>query len=178
MKRWLVLSCVLASSSAAADVNDIVLSRLATEQMDGTFIAQNADLRSLSSQLGVVLAPRLSTPADTLGFGGFQFTVDYATTTIDSSAAYWRAREGSPDPAGAGGQSHGPGSLQTIGMFARKGLWFPVPAFEVGAGALHLVDSSSTPRSGPASSTPSSRSTRATTSGRSPRCRSVVACRG
>ncbi len=142
MKRWLVLSCVLASSSAAADVNDIVLSRLATEQMDGTFIAQNADLRSLSSQLGVVLAPRLSTPADTLGFGGFQFTVDYATTTIDSSAAYWRAREGSPDPAGAGGQSHGPGSLQTIGMFARKGLWFPVPAFEVGAGALHLVDSS------------------------------------
>ena len=119
MKRWGVLSCLLGASSARADVNDIVLSRLADEQMDGTFVAQNADLRALSSQLGVVLAPRLSTPADTLGFGGFQITVDYATTTIDSNAAYWRAREGSPDPAGAGGQAHGPSSLTTVGMFAR-----------------------------------------------------------
>ncbi len=132
---------MLGAGEARADVNDIVLSRLATEQADGTFVAQNADLRSLSSQLGVVLAPHLNTPADTLGFGGFQFTVDYATTTVDTKAAYWRAREGSPDPTGAGGQAHGPSSMSTIGMFARKGLWFPVPAFEVGAGAVHLLDS-------------------------------------
>ena len=26
-------------------------------------------------------------------------------------------------------------------MFARKGFWFPVPSFEIGAGAIHLVDS-------------------------------------
>jgi len=118
-----------------------VLSRLASQQSNGTFVPQNADLRSLSSELGVVLAPRMITPADTLGFGGFQLTVDYATTTIDPKAAYWRAREGSPDPAGVGGVAHGPGALTTIGFFARKGLWFPVPAFEVGAGAIHLVDS-------------------------------------
>lgn len=144
MNRWVFLTCLLAhfgAGTARADVNDIVLGRLAVEQPDGTFVAQNADLRALSSQLGVVLAPRLSTPADTLGFGGFQFTVDYATTTIDSNAAYWRAREGSPDPGGAGGVAHGPGSLSTVGLFARKGLWFPVPAFEVGGGAVHLVDS-------------------------------------
>lgn len=141
MKRWVVSSCLLLASTAHADSNDIVLNRLAVEQPDGTFIAQNADMRSLSSQLGVVLAPRLSTPADTLGFGGFQIAVDYASTSIDPDAAYWRAREGSPDPAGAGGMAHGPSSLSTIGLFARKGLWFPIPAFEVGAGAVHLVDS-------------------------------------
>jgi hypothetical protein len=143
VNRPLLALALLAASPglAAADANDIVLSRLATQQMDGTFVAQNADLRSLSSELGVVLAPRMTTPADTLGFGGFQISFDYATTTIDSRAAYWRAREGSPDPGGAGGQAHGPGALNTIGMFARKGLWFPVPAFEVGAGAVHLLDS-------------------------------------
>ncbi len=142
MNRWVVTTCVLALASPAhADSNDIVLNRLSALQPDGTFVAQNAELRSLASQLGVVLAPRLSTPADTLGFGGFQIAVDYATTTIDPGAAYWRAREGSPDPTGTAGMAHGPSSLSTIGLFARKGLWFPVPAFEVGAGAVHLMDS-------------------------------------
>src|SRR5262249_37910280 len=37
--------------------------------------------------------------------------------------------------------AHGPSSLQTVGFFARKGMWFPVPAFEIGAGAVHLVGS-------------------------------------
>ena len=124
-----------------ADDNDLVLARLAKPVDDGVggmrFVPQNADLRSLSSQLGVVLAPHLLTPADSLGFGGFQLTVDYATTTIDPNAAYWRAREGT-DPAGAGGT---PSSLTTVGFFGRKGMWFPVPAIEVGAGAVHLVDS-------------------------------------
>ena len=136
---------LLVPRGAGADVNDLVLSRLATQMDDGSgnlrFVPQNADLRSLSSELGVVLAPHMLTPADTLGFGGFQLTLDYATTTIDPKAAYWRAREGSPDPAGAGGVAHGPSSLTTVGFFARKGMWFPIPAFEIGAGAVHLVDS-------------------------------------
>jgi hypothetical protein len=139
---WITaLALVTATGNAVADPNDVVLSRLATPQGDGTFVPQNAEFRSLASQLGVALAPHMITPADTLGFGGFQLTVDYATTTIDPNAAYWRAREGSTDPAGAGGVAHGPTSLSTIGFFARKGLWFPIPAFEVGAGAIHLVDS-------------------------------------
>ena len=140
-----VAVALLAPGIAAADVNDLVLSRLAVQTDDGAggikFVPQNADLRALSSQLGVVLAPHMLTPADTLGFGGFQFTVDYATTTIDPNAAYWRAREGSPDPAGAGGVAHGPAALNTVGFFVRKGMWFPVPAFEFGGGAVHLVDS-------------------------------------
>ncbi len=137
----LALAALLAPGAAAADANDIVLGRLANRVDADTIVPQNADLRSLASQLGVVLAPHLLTPADTLGFGGFQLTVDYAVTSIDAGAAYWRARRGSTDPAGDGGTTHGPDTLGTFGFFVRKGMWFPVPSFEIGAGAVHLVDS-------------------------------------
>ena len=127
---------ILAPRAARADVNDLVLSRLTNEVDNGaagiSYVPQNADFRALASQLGVVLAPHLLTPADTLGYGGFQLTVDYATTTIDSGGVYWRAREGSQTPS----------ALTTIGLFARKGMWFPAPALEFGVGAVHLADSS------------------------------------
>ena len=130
---------------AAAEDNDLVMGRLThrVEDADGnlTIVPQNAELRALASQLGVVLAPHLLTPADTIGFGGFQLTADFATTSIDPRASYWRARQGSPDPGGAGGMAHGPDALTTVGLFVRKGLWFPVPSFEVGAGGVHLTDS-------------------------------------
>src|ERR1043165_6371705 len=79
---------------AAADSNDLIMSRLATRFSDGggvlTVIAQNLEFRALSSQLGVALAPRLLTPADTLGFGGFQFAVDGSSSVIDDKQPYWR----------------------------------------------------------------------------------------
>lgn len=137
----MALALALTPAAAAADVNDLVLARLTNRVDAETIVPQNAELRALASQLGVVLAPHLLTPADTLGFGGFQLTVDYAATTIDADASYWRARLGSPDPAGDGGATHGPGTLSTVGFFVRKGMWFPLPSFEIGAGAVHLVDS-------------------------------------
>jgi hypothetical protein len=132
--------------AALADDNDLVLARLATRVTDTngkiiSVIPQNRDFRALASQLGVALAPHLASPADTLGWGGFQLTADYSTTQIDSAASYWRAAQGSPDPAGAGGMSHTSGYLSTVGLFARKGMWFPLPAMELGGGVVHLVDS-------------------------------------
>jgi hypothetical protein len=120
---------------AAADPNDLVLGHLSTPVMDASgkqigAIGQNLEFRELSSALGVVLAPHLLTPADTLGFGGFQFSVDYATTTVDQNGGYWRALQG-----GA------PSLMRTVGFFVRKGMWFPVPSIEFGGGAIHLVDS-------------------------------------
>jgi hypothetical protein len=134
------------AGQALADDNDLVISRLSTRMTDDTgmltgVVGQNHELRALASQLGVVLAPHLLTPADTIGFGGFQLTVDYSSTTIDSDASYWKARAASPDPAGITGENHGPGMLSTLGFFIRKGMWFPMPSIEVGAGAVHLVDS-------------------------------------
>ena len=146
MRAGIALALLSVTSVAHADDNDLVLGRLATRMTDGSgnltgVVGQNLELRALSSQLGVVLAPHLLTPADTLGFGGFQLTVDYATTTIDANAPYWRALESSNDPTGTGSSAHGEGMMRTVGVFARKGMWFPVPSMEIGAGAIHLIDS-------------------------------------
>jgi hypothetical protein len=135
------------SNIAHANPNDLVLSRLTTKMRDGngavmTAVPQSLEFRALASQMGVVLAPHLLGPADTLGFGGFQFSFDTTTTAIDSSASYWRAREASPDPTGAGGMSNGPSHLSTVGMSVHKGMWwFPLPSFEIGAGVVHMLDS-------------------------------------
>ena len=135
MIRGALIALVCSTSVAAADPNDLVMSRLGTRVMNATggidaVVGQNLEFRALASQLGVVLAPHLLTPADTLGFGGFQFDVDASQTTIDSKASYWAAR------AGNGGDT-----MRTLGFFVRKGMWFPVPSFELGAGAVHLVGS-------------------------------------
>lgn len=135
----------LAASTAHADENDIVLSRLGTIVTDSTgnpidVIGNNLEFRSMVSELGVVLAPRLATPADTLGFGGFQFSADLSYTSITNDASYWRVLESSSNPAGGTG-SHGSGFMPTVGVFMRKGIWFPLPSFEVGVGAVHLMRS-------------------------------------
>ena len=125
---------------ASADDNDLVLGRLTNVMTGGTatrYVPQNNELRGLASELGVVLAPHLLTPADTLGFGGFQLTVDFSSTQINPDAPYWRARQADTGD----GSSEVPATLGTVGFFARKGLWLPIPSFEVGAGAVHLVDS-------------------------------------
>ncbi len=132
------------AGEAAAGDNDVVLARLSSivgtgENARG--VGQNLELRSLLSELGVALAPRLLSPADTLGFGGFQLSADLASTTITSDAAYWRVLRSSPDANATAAVDHGSGSLPTIGVFARKGMWFPVPSFEFGAGAVHVIDS-------------------------------------
>ena len=148
-RNALVVCAVLAVAPAAAHAgdNDLVLGRLATLIADGggtdptRTVAHNLEFRSLVSELGVALAPRLSTPADTLGFGGFQFSADLSWTSISNRASYWRALQSSPDPAGSGVMAHGEGQLQNLGMFVRKGMWFPVPSLEFGAGAVHLLNS-------------------------------------
>lgn len=119
-----------ASAPAVAGDNDLVLSRLGTIEGDRV-VGSNVGFRSLASELGVVLAPRLLAPADTLGFGGFEFTADVATTSISEGAEHWRTLE----------RDDTTGSLSTVGFFVRKGIWLPLPSFEVGLGAVHLQGS-------------------------------------
>ena len=108
-----VLLCAL---PAHAGDNDIVLSRLGTVNGAST-VGNSAEFRSLTSELGVVLAPRLLSPADTLGFGGFQFAADVGFTSIDSDASYWRVRGGSSQPEGAG--PHGGSIMPTYDDFGQ-----------------------------------------------------------
>jgi hypothetical protein len=132
------------SRPARAGGNDLVLARLADVVEDGNgnpvdAVGSNQEFRSLASELGVVLAPRLTEPADTLGLSGFQFAVDLAWTRVHTDRRFWRALAGSPDPSGAG--EHGGSFMNTVGLFARKGIWLPAPSFELGIGAVHLFDS-------------------------------------
>jgi hypothetical protein len=95
--------------------------------------------RSLMSELGVTLAPRLLVPAQTLGLAGFQISAEVGTTRISRSQPFWNGVSGV--------QPENPSSvrpdewLTTVGVFARKGLWLPLPAVELGVGVVHLLDS-------------------------------------
>ena len=113
--------------TATADKNDLVLSRLGTINAAGNgVIADNQAFRSLVSELGVVFAPRNLAPADTLGFSGFQFSSELSFTSLSSSKPFWCATEESTD---CGPSFKKGGTVQTLGIFARKGFWFPLPSF-------------------------------------------------
>jgi hypothetical protein len=95
--------------------------------------------RSLMSELGVVVAPRLMVPADTLGFAGFQFSAELGVTKINNNRDYW---DGTATVTPTARMAARPDAyLTTVGGYVRKGLWLPLPAFEFGAGALKIVDS-------------------------------------
>jgi hypothetical protein len=100
--------------------------------------------RSMMSELGFAIAPRLMTPADTLGFAGFQFSAELGVTTINPNRqvgdrAYWDGIAG-VEPTNTAAMRP-PSQLTTVGAFVRKGLWIPLPAFEFGAGALNIIGS-------------------------------------
>lgn len=134
----LAASLTLGSQPEAhADSNDLVLSRLGTIS-GNSVVGSNAQFRSLASELGVVMAPRLSEPSDTLGFGGFHFAADVAFTGISNDASYWQVLESSTDDLNG---THGNGAMTTTSLFVKKGLWLPLPSFEVGVGAIHLGQS-------------------------------------
>ncbi len=143
-----------------ADPNDLVLSRLGEcftgdqphacfdpnaatpeDRLARQVIPQNQLFRSLMSELGVVMAPKFLSPADTLGYSGFQFSTELSFTTINKNSKYWCATEesGTCDNVAGKSSNKGSGVLQTVGIIARKGIWLPLPSFEVGAGALYLM---------------------------------------
>jgi hypothetical protein len=95
--------------------------------------------RSLMSELGVAIAPRLMTPADTLGYAGFQFSAELGVTKISNNKNFW---DGTAAVTPGSTLAARPDSyLTTVGGFVRKGLWLPLPAFEFGAGALSILGS-------------------------------------
>jgi hypothetical protein len=149
---------VLASGGPARAGNyDLQLLNLCPPTSSGTpecsWVGRNADgslsgpvsptadgqaaFRSLMSEMGVVIAPRLQTPADTLGYAGFQFSAEVGFTKINSSKSFWNGVEG--HTAGAPAGTNSDTYLTTVGAFVRKGLWLPVPALEYGVGALNIV---------------------------------------
>lgn len=106
---------------------DILFSRNA----DGTYRTLSAAWRAFSTELGFALAPRLASPAETLGHAGFHVGAMWSGTLVSDDEPYWtiteRGRSGNPARA-----------LQTLQLEIRKGL--PL-SFEIGLNFSWLADS-------------------------------------
>ncbi len=135
-----LLALCAAPGVARAGDNDLVLSRLGQVNAAGDdVIPNNQDFRSLVSELGVIIAPKFLSPSDTLGYSGFQFSSELAFTGINNDAGYWCATEETAGCTAA--DRKGSGLVGTWGVLASKGIWFPLPSFEVGAGFHNVLDS-------------------------------------
>lgn len=110
-------------------------------------VADNQKFYSLASEMGIVMAPPILSPSETLGYAGFAIGATFGFTTISTGEDYWQAAEsydfdGNDISQGETADSSKPsGVAKLIGATVRKGLWLPVPSFELGLGFRHLLDS-------------------------------------
>lgn len=130
-RRFLCLSALVAtflvSSEARAGKYDLDLTPLGQVNDDGTVTQDNTAFRSLSSEVGVLMAPKPVDPADSLGLSAFSFSADISVNTLGGDQGYWSDTSRGADNV-----------APTLQVMGRKGLW---PGIEIGAGATHLFDS-------------------------------------
>lgn len=185
-----VVGCLAQSSPAGAGDWDLNLSRLCQIELNNgskldcgggytpsrgqvkRVIPDDPSFRALMSELGVVFAPNMLSPASTQGYNGFNFAVEMGWTMVNPKGAvrtqslevdpigydrrYWRAAKGVSPAAFASGDISSkdaqvardridremPGPFApTVTIMARKGLWIPVPSFELAVGVRHLIGS-------------------------------------
>ncbi len=127
MRRFLIFLTATAAlslpstRSLASGKYDVDLTPLGAGGKD------NAAFRSLSSEIGTLMAPKPVDPADSLGLSGFAVAYDLSINTIGNDKGYWTATTSGPNKV-----------VPTMQVYGRKGLW---PGVEIGAGATHLFDS-------------------------------------
>ena len=147
-------AAVALAAPARADILDLTLQRLVAPPPPNGFADPSSDpaaqaaYRQLVSELGVALSPKFLTPADTVGYSGFQFALDASFTSISNQACNpgdtvdkcpWAKGVSGRDSAGNARAI--PGYVTTLSILARKGIWLPLPSFEIGAGATKLMQS-------------------------------------
>ncbi|MEO1271753.1 MAG: hypothetical protein AAFX99_26980 [Myxococcota bacterium] len=129
-------------SVAEAGDKDLVLRRLAervpvdengnqtteAEAFGFNAVPDEDAFRSLSRDMGLIFAPRILSPAETLGQAGFDIGAAVSVSTVDSNAEHWRALRGGDNP----------GAFTTGQIFVRKGLPF---SFELGGELSYLFES-------------------------------------
>src|SRR5689334_17203879 len=127
----------LPATRARADRNDLTPERIiGMPTIPGQFNDPTDPVRQtqstpLISEPGGVMAPRPLSPPDTLGYSGCPLAFEPSFTQISSSQDFWQK----------GVENVSSSFLPTISVMARKGLWLPLPGFELGAGATKLLDS-------------------------------------
>ena len=95
----------LCVGTARADSMDPILSRLRTvggrggcAQSPDRFCKNAEQFERLVSELGVALAPPMSSPAASDGASGLGLALDTTITSVDANAAHWQGGTLSPDP--------------------------------------------------------------------------------
>lgn len=130
-------SCALARPARAGD-NDFRLNGqkggegILYSCGGGTCQPRQSVFRDFTTQLGFVLAPRLASPGETLGYGGFHVGAMWSGSVVSGDQDYWLVTERGQRTR------EGPSFLQTLQLDVRKGLPF---SFEVGVNFMWLVDS-------------------------------------
>lgn len=178
-----IVASLALSNVARADTWDLNIARLCNIQTEdgrmvrcgspydhsvyGRVVQVHPDVnafRSLMSELGVMFAPNVLQPAETMGYNGFSIGVEMGWVTAnpkknanaddpDLAQRYWRAAGSVSDTAFVDPtltpeardriERELPPSLgTTVSLMARKGFWFPLPSFELGVGVRHLINSS------------------------------------
>jgi hypothetical protein len=122
------LAIVSFPQDAHAGKYDLDLTRLGSDAQ-GNITKDDNEFRSLSSELGTVVALQPMDPADSLGLSGFAVSADVTLNTISSNERFWT------EPTGGSAD----GVVPTVQLMGRKGLW---PGLEIGGGATHVFDSS------------------------------------
>ncbi len=133
--------CPLAESTALGVQECKWVQRDASGLVTGVAIDNEgrSNFRSLMSELGVVMGPRIPMPAATLGFAGFQVDADLGLTEISNRRSFWNGVDAvSPQNPNA---ARPDAALTTVGVFLRKGVWLPAPSLELGGGVVNLLES-------------------------------------
>ncbi len=115
------LMLISLSINIYAAQNDINLSGLSYyDYSRRVYVGDEEAFYKLANELGVALAPKLLSPASSLGQAGFELGLETSLTPINANASYWKKSV-------EGGR---PSDMLTVGSFRlRKG--FP-QSFEVG----------------------------------------------
>lgn len=134
MRKLLAALIFLAfEASAFAGPNDFRLN--ASRNGEGILFNAGGQITDrwerLTTELAYVIAPRLASPAETLGHAGFHVSALWGGTFVSSDEPYWQVTE-------AGLDGDPVGMLHTLQLDVRKGLPF---SFEVGANFSWLVES-------------------------------------
>lgn len=144
MRAWIFAAVLgLSSTSAYAGEFDfrlnadaggqgVLFSGLSNGQCAPRCTPNNAAWRDLTTQLGYIVAPRIATPAETLGHAGFHLGLMWSGTSVSAGQEYWQVQEAAQRTGNARGFA------QTLQLDLRKGLPF---SFELGVNFMWLVDS-------------------------------------
>ena len=153
-KKYTIVTVVLATflllpSAALAGKYDLTLQRMCARDGEGAClwkpdgsraIPDNKRFEKFAKGFAAVMGPKIHTPAETLGWSGWNLGFEYTLNAISGGDAWDDALQGVERYDGIRGDkdAHAPDTLHTVAFHMRKGLPFST---ELGASLIYLIGS-------------------------------------